>query len=266
MPDTDPHSAPDVAALRKLCDAAEAQYIRECQCVSAHNNSDGVGQAYEYMSEPVRPEWIDPVRSLLDRVDALLAGRDAAVIALRKLLAEATHSDEPVFNDGGVAVGCNIEAVCCGRSRNGYDCCMEPEPEQRPFKILEGAPADVELYCAARNVLPLLLDTVDALTTERDKLREDGLWLSCEREDAQLARDAAEAEAAQLRATVETLRAPLVWLMHLHHGMSKGGPDVPITDDEWSAALEQARTALDPPQPSAPAPRAAHGKGEEVQP
>ena len=50
------------------------------------------------------------------------------------------------------------------------------------------------------------------------------------------------------------LRDALNWLVHLHHGVSKGGDvideetgeriPIPVTDSEWKAALEEAKAAL----------------------
>ena len=34
----------------------------------------------------------------------------------------------------------------------------------------------------------------------------------------------------------QELVAALEWLVNLCHGMSKGGPDCPVTDDEWQEA------------------------------
>jgi len=48
----------------------------------------------------------------------------------------------------------------------------------------------------------------------------------------------------------EKLRDALDWLVHLHHGVSKAGQDpetgayYPVTDEEWKAALEEAKQAL----------------------
>ena len=53
------------------------------------------------------------------------------------------------------------------------------------------------------------------------------------------------------------LRDALNWLVHLHHGVSKGGDvideetgervPIPVTDSEWRAALQAAEQALDAP-------------------
>jgi len=59
--------------------------------------------------------------------------------------------------------------------------------------------------------IPVLLAHIDALAEERDALRE-----------------------------------ALVWLVHLHNGVSKGGEEhSPPSDAEWEAALRDARRALD---------------------
>lgn len=63
-----------------------------------------------------------------------------------------------------------------------------------------------------------------------------------------LRRKAAEAEC-------DALREALRWLLHLHHGISKGGVDqetgarYPVTDAEWHDALEAARAALERDKP-----------------
>ena len=36
----------------------------------------------------------------------------------------------------------------------------------------------------------------------------------------------------------------LEWLLHLHHGVSKGGENTPITDKEWEHALSDAMKAV----------------------
>jgi len=44
----------------------------------------------------------------------------------------------------------------------------------------------------------------------------------------------------------ERLRDALNWLVHLHHGVSKGGEETgPPSDDEWKQCLQEAKDALD---------------------
>jgi len=43
----------------------------------------------------------------------------------------------------------------------------------------------------------------------------------------------------------ERLRKALNWLMHLHHGVSKGGEETsPPSDDEWKQCLQEAEDVL----------------------
>jgi len=44
----------------------------------------------------------------------------------------------------------------------------------------------------------------------------------------------------------ERLRDALNWLVHLHHGVSKGGEETsPPSADEWKQCLQEAKDALD---------------------
>jgi len=47
---------------------------------------------------------------------------------------------------------------------------------------------------------------------------------------------------AHLIAAAPEMYDVLIWLLHLCHGVSKGGSDVPVTNDEWGQAW---RTAMD---------------------
>jgi hypothetical protein len=42
----------------------------------------------------------------------------------------------------------------------------------------------------------------------------------------------------------QELVAALRWLVNLCHGMSKGGPNCPVTDDEWQEAADTGAAIL----------------------
>lgn len=53
-------------ALKREIDKAKADYIAGCRAASAHNNTDGVGIHFNYMSSPPRPSWIEPAERLIE--------------------------------------------------------------------------------------------------------------------------------------------------------------------------------------------------------
>lgn len=50
---------------------------------------------------------------------------------------------------------------------------------------------------------------------------------------------------AHLIATAPEMYGALNWLLHLAHGVSRGGEDCPVTDAEWEDAWVNAKAVID---------------------